>query len=163
EDEQLLLEAEEFRLAALSPLDGALFETRWQPRPEAREPAGDGRWLILADTTGVAEALAERLGPPGRHVLARRGGTFTAEGPGRSVLDPADEPQMRRLLDEAFPDAPPERVVLLTALDAPPVTDAASAGQAARLCCLSTLHVVRALTGRGGPAPRLFVVVRSSQ
>ncbi|NJP49691.1 SDR family NAD(P)-dependent oxidoreductase [Streptomyces sp. SBST2-5] len=163
EDEQLLLEAEEFRLAALSPLDGALFETRWQPRPEAREPAGDGRWLILADTTGVAEALAERLGPPGRHVLARRGGTFTAEGPGRYVLDPADEPQMHRLLDEAFPDAPPERVVLLTALDAPPVTDAASAGQAARLCCLSTLHVVRALTGRGGPAPRLFVVVRSSQ
>ncbi|WP_343998901.1 SDR family NAD(P)-dependent oxidoreductase [Streptomyces thermocarboxydovorans] len=163
EDEQLLLEAEEFRLAALSPLDGALFETRWQSRPDAREPAADGRWLILADTTGVADELAERLGPSGRHVLARRGDTFTAEGPGHYALDPSDEQQMNRLLDEAFPDAPPERVVLLTALDAPPVTDEASAEQAARLCCLSTLHVVRALTGGRGPAPRLFVVVRASQ
>ncbi|MEV4233364.1 acyltransferase domain-containing protein, partial [Streptomyces bobili] len=32
DDGQLVLEAEEFALAALSPLDGALFETRWQPR-----------------------------------------------------------------------------------------------------------------------------------
>ncbi|NEC80676.1 hypothetical protein G3I38_15905, partial [Streptomyces sp. SID7958] len=36
-DEHLVLEAEDLRLAALSPLDGALFETRWQPRPD---PAG---------------------------------------------------------------------------------------------------------------------------
>ncbi|MEV8596059.1 SDR family NAD(P)-dependent oxidoreductase [Streptomyces sp. NPDC052012] len=162
DDEQLVLEAREFRLAALSPLDGALFETRWQPRPDAREPATDGRWLILADTTGVADELAARLGASTPHVVARDGETFAPDGPGRYVLDLTDEHQLTRLLDEAFPDGPPERVVQLTALDAPPVTDDLSAGRAARLCCLSTLHLVRSLTGRG-PAPRLFVVVRASQ
>ncbi|MBD9735919.1 SDR family NAD(P)-dependent oxidoreductase, partial [Streptomyces sp. H28] len=50
----------------------------------------------------------------------------------------------------------------LSALDAPAVTDDRTAGEAARLCCLTTLHLVRALAGRG-PAPRLFVVVRGSQ
>lgn len=38
EDEQLILEAREFELSALSPLDGALFETHWQPRPAAQQP-----------------------------------------------------------------------------------------------------------------------------
>lgn len=36
EQDQLVLEATEFQLAALSPLDGALFETRWQPRRPRR-------------------------------------------------------------------------------------------------------------------------------
>ncbi|MFI9804830.1 SDR family NAD(P)-dependent oxidoreductase [Streptomyces sp. NPDC052301] len=164
EDEQLLLEMEEFRLAALSPLDGALFETRWQPRPVAQEPPVKGSWLILADDTGVAAALGERLGSSVPHVVARRGSAFAAEGPGRYVLDPADPGHLARLLEEAFADGPPEQVVQLTALDAPAIGDAASAEQAARLCCLSTLHLVRALAGRPQDrAPRLFVVVRGSQ
>ncbi|WP_330336821.1 SDR family NAD(P)-dependent oxidoreductase [Streptomyces sp. NBC_00557] len=164
EDEQLLLEIEEFRLAALSPLDGALFETRWQPRPAAQQPPVKGSWLILADDTGVAAALGERLGSSVPHVVARRGSAFAAEGPGRYVLDPADPGHLARLLEEAFADGPPEQVVQLTALDAPAIGDAGSAEQAARLCCLSTLHLVRALAGRPqGRAPRLFVVVRGSQ
>src|SRR5690606_3486701 len=96
------------------------------------------------------------------HVVARRGPRFAAEGPGRYVLDTADPDQLARLLDEAFADAPPSRVVQLSALDAPAVTDDRTAEEAARLCCLTTLHLVRALAGRG-PAPRLFVVVRGSQ
>ncbi|MFI1165457.1 SDR family NAD(P)-dependent oxidoreductase [Streptomyces sp. NPDC020801] len=165
EDEQLLLEAEEFELAALSPLDGALFETRWQSRPAAQEPPTSGSWLILADDSGVSAALGERLhGASVPHVLARRGGDFAAEGPGRYVLDPADPGHLARLLAEAFPDGPPERVVQLSALDAPPLADAATAEEAARLCCLSTLHLVRALADRPrGRAPRLFTVVRGSQ
>ncbi|MXM65410.1 SDR family NAD(P)-dependent oxidoreductase [Streptomyces sp. HUCO-GS316] len=171
ENEQLVLEAEEFRLAALSPLDDALFETRWQPRPMAKEAPGQGSWLIFADRTGVADALAERLGFASvPHVIARRGETFAAEGqaraegPERYVLDPADPRQLTRLLDEAFPDSLPERVVQLSALDAPPIADAASSEEAARLCCLSTLHLVRALADRRqGRSPRLFVVARGSQ
>ncbi|MGW7524463.1 SDR family NAD(P)-dependent oxidoreductase [Streptomyces sp. NPDC054783] len=164
EDEQLVLEIEEFRLAALSPLDGALFETRWHPRPVAQEPPVKGSWLILADDTGVADALGERLGSSVPHVVARRGSAFVAEGPGRYALDPADPHHLARLLEEAFAGGQPEQVVQLTALDAPAIGDAGSAGQAARLCCLSTLHLVRALAGRPqGRAPRLFVVVRGSQ
>ncbi|MEU6065583.1 SDR family NAD(P)-dependent oxidoreductase [Streptomyces sp. NPDC047082] len=164
ENDQLVLEASEFRLAALSPLDGALFETRWQPRPEAQEAPDGGGWLILADETGVAEELADRLGDLVPHVIARRGAAFGAEGPGRYVLDPADPAQLARLLDEAYPDGPPGRVVQLSALDAPAIGDADTAEEAARLCCLSTLHLVRTLADRPrGRTPRLFVVVRGSQ
>ncbi|MEU9206408.1 SDR family NAD(P)-dependent oxidoreductase [Streptomyces sp. NPDC048415] len=164
EDEQLVLEAEEFELAALSPLDGALFETRWQPRPAAQEPPTEGSWLILADDTGVGAELGERLGSSVPHVIARRGAEFAEEGPGHYVLDPADPRQLTRLLDEAFPDGPPERVVQLSALDAPAIEDAPTAESAARLCCLSTLHLVRTLADRPqGRAPRLFVVARGSQ
>ncbi|GAA5033870.1 hypothetical protein GCM10023335_77960 [Streptomyces siamensis] len=164
QDEQLVLEALDFELTALSPLDGALFETHWQPRPAAQEPPPRGSWLILADETGTADELAERLGTSVPHVIARRGDTFREQGPGRYVLDPADPRQLARLLDDAFAGTPPERVVQLSALDAPPVADARTAEEAARLCCLSTLHLVRTLTGRTrGPAPRLFVIARGSQ
>ncbi|MER5339184.1 SDR family NAD(P)-dependent oxidoreductase [Streptomyces mirabilis] len=164
EDEQLVLEARDFELAALSPLDGALFETHWQPRPAAQRPPAEGSWLILADDTGVAAELEERLGSTVPRVIARRGESFGVEGPGRYVLDPADPRHLARLLDEAFPDGPPERVVQLSALDAPAITDAGTAEEAARLCCLSTLHLVRALADRPrGRAPRLFVVARGSQ
>ncbi|MFD4545073.1 SDR family NAD(P)-dependent oxidoreductase [Streptomyces sp. NPDC058466] len=164
EDEQLVLEASELELAALSPLDGALFETRWQPRPVAQEPPAQGSWLILADETGVASALGERLGASVPHVIARRGESFGVEGPGRYVLDPADPRHLARLLDEAFADALPDQVVQLSALDAPAIGDAGTAEEAARLCCLSTLHLVRALADRPhGRAPRLSVVVRGSQ
>ncbi|MEN1883487.1 SDR family NAD(P)-dependent oxidoreductase [Streptomyces mirabilis] len=164
EDEQLVLEAREFELAALSPLDGALFETHWQPRPAAQHPPAEGGGLILADDTGVAAELTERLGSSVPWVIARRGESFGVDGPGRYVLDPADPRHLARLLDEAFPDGPPERVVQLSALDAPAITDAGTAEEAARLCCLSTLHLVRALADRPvGRAPRLFVVARGSQ
>ncbi|MET7454868.1 SDR family NAD(P)-dependent oxidoreductase [Streptomyces sp. NPDC005574] len=171
EHDRLVLEAEEFELAALSPLDGALFETRWQPRPDAKERPAQGTWLILADEGSTADDgsvagdLAGRLRAASvPYVGVRRGAEFAAEGDGRYVLDPADPRQWTRLLDEAFPDGPPRRVVQLSSLDAPPVTDTASAREAARLCCLHTLHLVRALTDRPqGRPPRLFVVVRGSQ
>ncbi|MFG2475074.1 SDR family NAD(P)-dependent oxidoreductase [Streptomyces fagopyri] len=162
---QLILEATEFALTALTRADGSLFETRWRPRPDAQEPAGRGSWLLLADGTGVGAALAERLAAASTpHVIARTGEAFGSEGPGRYVLDPADPGQVARLLDEAFTDGPPERVVQLSALDAPPIENAATAEEAARRCCLSTLHLVRALTDHPrGRAPRLFLVVRGSQ
>ncbi|MGW3847450.1 SDR family NAD(P)-dependent oxidoreductase [Streptomyces fagopyri] len=165
ENGQLVLEATGFALTALTRADDSLFETRWQPRPDAREPAGRGGWLLLADGTGVGAALAERLtAASAPYVIARTGEAFGSEGPGRYVLDPADPGQVARLLAEAFADGPPERVVQLSALDAPPIEDTATAEEAARRCCLSTLHLVRALTDhpRGRP-PRLFLVVRGSQ
>ncbi|MFC5288697.1 SDR family NAD(P)-dependent oxidoreductase [Actinokineospora guangxiensis] len=160
EDERLVMAVEGLRLAEVSPLDSALLETRWQPRPAAQGTPDRGGWLILADDGGVAADLADRLGRA-RHVIARTGADYAAEGPGRYVVDPTDEAHLARLLREAFADGPPTQVVQLTALDAPAITDAESAREAARLCCLSTLHLVRALAG--GPAPRLTVVVRGSQ
>ena len=165
EHEQLLLSVEEFELAALSPLDGALFETRWLPRPPAKQRPTQGSWLILADEEGVAAELADRLGAASvPHVLACSGEAYGVEGPGRYVLNPADPRHLARLFDDAYPDGLPERVVQLSALDAPAIGDSRTAQEAARLGCLSTLHLVRTLTDRAqGPAPRLFTVVRGTQ
>ncbi|MFD8498154.1 SDR family NAD(P)-dependent oxidoreductase [Amycolatopsis sp. NPDC059657] len=157
EHENLVLEIENLRLAALSPLDGALFETRWQSRPAAQGTPATGGWLILADESGVADELHRRFDAA---VIARAGTAYAIDGPGRYTVDPADPEHLDRLLREAFPDGPPTRVVQLTALDAPAIEDATSAEEAARLCCLSTMTLVRALDGR---APRLFVVARGSQ
>ncbi|MEU9481740.1 SDR family NAD(P)-dependent oxidoreductase [Streptomyces sp. NPDC048191] len=161
---RVVLEAKDLRLAALSPLNDALFETRWHPRPMAQEPAPEGSWLIVADETGIARDLSDRLDGLAPYVLARRGETYAAEGPNRYVLDTADPAQLGRLLDEAFADALPVRVVQLSALDAPAIIDARTAEAATHLSCLTTVHLVRAITSRAqGRAPRLFVVVRGSQ
>ncbi len=122
EDEQLVLEAREFELAALSPLDGALFEHR-QPRPAAQHPPAEGGGLILADDTGVAAELAERLGSSVPWVIARRGESFGVDGPVVTCSAPRRHPpHLARLLDEAFPDGPPDRLSELSALDAPAIT-----------------------------------------
>ncbi|MFE9857850.1 HAD-IIIC family phosphatase [Streptomyces sp. NPDC005780] len=162
-DGQPVLEIEEFELAALSPLDGALFEVCWQPRPAAQERPVRGSWLILADDSGMADDLSRRLGAT-PHVVARTGGTYAVDGPGRYTADPQDPRQLARLLDEAFAAGPPERVVHLACLDAPSVDSAETAAEAARRCCVSTLNLVRALAGRAhGRSPRLFLVTRGSQ
>ncbi|MFJ2443922.1 SDR family NAD(P)-dependent oxidoreductase [Streptomyces sp. NPDC087658] len=162
-EERPVVEIEGFELSALSPLDRALLEVRWQPRPEAAEPASRGPWLILADGSGVGAELARRL-DTAAYVLARRGREYAVEGPGRYVIDPAAPGDLARLLDEAFPGGQPERVVNLLGLDAPAIDSAGTAEEAALLSCLSTLHLVRAVTGRtGGRAPRLFLVTRGSQ
>ena len=165
EDEQLILQVEEFRLAALSPLDSALFETRWQPRPAAQEPPADGGWLILADGTGISDDLVARLGSAGvPYVVACRATAFSGQGSGRYLLDPTDPGHLSRLLDEAYADAGPAQIVQLTALDAPAIVDDQTAEVAARLGCLSTLHLVRVLADRPhGRTPRLFTVVRGTQ
>ncbi|MGW0936866.1 HAD-IIIC family phosphatase [Streptomyces sp. NPDC002666] len=162
-DGQPVLEMEEFELSVLSPLDGALFEVCWQPRPAAQEQPVRGSWLILADGSGMADDLSRRLGTT-PHVVARTGRTYAVDAPGRYTVDPQDPRQLARLLDEAFAAGPPERVVQLSGLDAPSVDSAETAAEAARLCCVSTLNLVRSLVDRShGRSPRLFLVTRGSQ
>ncbi|MFJ4923842.1 SDR family NAD(P)-dependent oxidoreductase [Streptomyces sp. NPDC088725] len=164
EEGEPVLEIEGFELAALSAQDRSLMEVRWHPRPVPQEPPREGTWLILADDTGTADDLAAQLGST-PHVIARSGKEFTADAPGRYTLDPADPTHLSRLLDEAFPTELPTSVVQMTALDAPVINSAETADEAARLACLSTLHLVRTLTERPrkGKAPRLFLVTRASQ
>ncbi len=182
EQERLLARVEDLRLAALSPLDAALFEVGWKPRPlpdaipaagatastatgvgPDRSGATGAGWLILADESGVADEIGTLLGS-GRHVIARAGGAFAAEAPGRYVIDPGDPAHLARLLDAAYPDAPARRVINLLGLDAPAIDSPESAETAARLGCISTLHLVRALAARSdGGASRLYLVSRGSQ
>ncbi|HEV2344044.1 MAG TPA: SDR family NAD(P)-dependent oxidoreductase, partial [Actinocrinis sp.] len=188
EEERVVLDVEGFELSALSAADESLYEVRWRPRP-ASAPASSparfagaqrGRWLILADESGVGAQIGDRLAAQSAgYVLARCGfggegfEGFAAEGPGRYRIDPQNPDHYARLFDEAFEDGPPQRVIHLFGLDAPALGSAGSesesglaqaADRAALLCCTSTLRLVAALADRSWrPSPRLFLVTRGSQ
>jgi hypothetical protein len=165
EQERLVLTVDGFELTALSAVSQSVFEVEWQPVPvpAAGVPAAGGTWLILADDSGVGDELGRRLGAI-PHVLVRTGTEFTPRDDGSFTLDPRDPTHLARLFDQAFAEAPPERVVHLLALDAEPVGSAAAAASSAELCCVSVLHLVRALSERTrSRVPRLFLVTRCSQ
>jgi FkbH-like protein len=162
EQERLVLAVDGFEVTELPQQDGSLHEVRWKARPAAAGPAVSGSWLILADESGAGQRLSVRLGAA-PHVIARRGRRFTARD-GRYRIDPANPAHLERLLTEAFGDVPPARIVVLSALDAPPVRSADTAADAARLTCTTLARVVQSVTARPWTtAPRLFVVTRASQ
>jgi FkbH-like protein len=163
DDEQLILRIEGLELAALSPAEGALFEVRWRLAAAAAPVPPRGRWLVLADESGVAAALSERLDPD-LVIVARRGPAFADHGAGAYQVDPANPKDLSRLLAAAFPDAPPDRIIALYGLDAPALDAPAAAAEATLACCTATLHLAAALAERSWrPAPRLFLVTRGSQ
>lgn len=161
--ERLVLALDGFEIVALSQQNAWLYEVRWKTRPLADGPATRGSWLILADDSGIAEQLSQRLGTV-PHVIARRGPTFAAEGAQRFCIDPSEPAHFERLLTEAFDSTPPERIIVLSALDARQIDSADTSAEAALLGCTTPMHLVRAVTGRAwNPAPRLFLITRGSQ
>lgn len=79
------------------------FETAWHTTPAAPLPptAAPGRWLVLADDTGVAAALAQRLRAQGAGVaLVSRGETY-AEVDGGWQVNASDATQVRRAFEAA--------------------------------------------------------------
>ncbi|TYB85035.1 type I polyketide synthase [Oceaniovalibus sp. ACAM 378] len=79
-----------------------LFDLTWKSAPlsEPQPESAVGKWLILADETGTAEQLVQRLRAAGAEVcIARQGNTFTA-GDDEVQLCGGDISQVRRLLDE---------------------------------------------------------------
>lgn len=79
------------------------FETAWQTTPPAPLPRTDaaGRWLVLTDTTGVGEALAQRLKAQGAGVALVSRGAGYAEVDGGWQVDASDVAQIRRAFDAA--------------------------------------------------------------
>jgi len=139
------------------------FETAWQAAPLSTprsEPPG--RWLVLADRTGVGAGLANRLKAEGAGVaLIYRGDGFAALAEGWQV-DAADNAQIRRAIDEAArADARPlQGVVLLWAL-VPPVVQTLEAMETAQAQLLGNLlHAVQAL---GDSPARRWLVTRAAQ
>jgi len=156
--------------AAEAPADWA-FETDWRPAPLAAGAAqaptdGAGRWLVLADRTGVGAGLASRLKAQGEGVaLVYRGDGYAALPEGWQV-DAADNAQIRRAIDEAAQaDARPLRgVVVLWAL-VPPVASTLEAMETAQAQLLGNLlHAAQALGDVTSDAPaRRWLVTRGAQ
>jgi acyl transferase domain-containing protein len=130
--------------------------------------AGDKRsWLILADRSGIGEALAAALRSAGRRVaLVQQGDETRAVAAGRHTLRSVEE-LSRVLTLEGVPHASKlQGVVHLWALDAatPDELTAAKLEQARRLGSESAIALVQQLQPLAGPAgPRLHFVTRGAQ
>ncbi|MGQ3195994.1 MAG: SDR family NAD(P)-dependent oxidoreductase [Hydrogenophaga sp.] len=75
-------------LAAADASDGLLYDLAWQPQPLLAATADlQGRWLLLADRSGVADELADRLTQAGAQcVRVRPGDALDTAGPWRGVV-----------------------------------------------------------------------------
>ncbi|WP_155349073.1 type I polyketide synthase [Acrocarpospora pleiomorpha] len=80
--------AEAPRLAA-DPDHVQLLEPRWTAEVLPAETDAIGRYVLFADSTGVADALAQSLRADGGEVVTVRAGTAFAEIPGGFTIDPA--------------------------------------------------------------------------
>jgi acyl transferase domain-containing protein/NADPH:quinone reductase-like Zn-dependent oxidoreductase/SAM-dependent methyltransferase/acyl carrier protein len=139
-----------------------IYEQQWQPQAwSGAEPGRDGRWLIFADSTGVAATLAQSLDCALVYPApADTGGT-------------AYQVSLRRredfvqVLRDACGESPPRGIVHLWSLDAEaPEEDLTpvSLEAAEDLACLSALHLVQALAQMGWrDAPRVWFVTRGAQ
>jgi acyl transferase domain-containing protein/acyl-CoA synthetase (AMP-forming)/AMP-acid ligase II/acyl carrier protein/SAM-dependent methyltransferase len=151
-----LLYAREWRpLAVAQPLS----EASWPPAG-APNPSTPREWLVFADSSGLAEDLAERLRARGeRCVLVVPGAAYAAPGPDRYCIDPRAPQDFERLLRDA---GACQGVVHLWSLDEPGVEAAGWLSQT--LACASVLHLVQALVHASWQRePRLWLVTRGGQ
>ncbi len=124
----------------------------------ARAQRQVGPWLVLADRSGIGEALAERLGDC---VLAFAGETYRQVGERRFEIDPFSLADLERLLAT---EPTLQGIVHLWSLDAPEA-DALTLPDlesASRLGCGSALHLIQAVL-KGRHSPRLWLVTRGAQ
>jgi len=133
-----------------------LYHVRWIEQP--RQPATTAtptHWILLADTKGVADALAQRIrARGGRAVLVRHGASYIATGSDEVILDPASDIQFDQLWNEFGTGC--GRVVHLWSLDAPALEEATLAAlhRAHVLGCGAALHLIQSITASGEQSGR---------
>lgn len=145
--------------------DPGLYQFEWQvaeaaPTPQAMREAT--QFLIFADRTGIAEQLAQALGPDGCR-LVFSDSRYSRDAAGRRfTIDPAEPSHFLRLLADVS-TAPSERlsIIHLGSLDIDTPDDVAPVtGQ--RPGSRSVLHLVQALLRRGLRG-KLWLVTRGAQ
>lgn len=152
------------RLGAATPRN-RLYAKEWRALPPAAAPVEEapiGRWLVLADATGVADRLVKPLNADGaRCVLAFAGEGFAALGADRYRIDPTRPEEFARLLrDSLDPGERFEGVVHLWSLDETAPDANGGHGRA----CAGALHLVQTLDKAGAlDAARLWLVTRGAQ
>lgn len=160
-------------------LDGAsdlYYRIDWQPQAVEDRQAGAvvpgmsarGRWLILADRTGVGEALAAHLRAEGEEcLLAFAGMQYERTAEFECTINPGEADDFARLLNEGSEDRPAFRgIVHLWGLDRR-MTDRSQAdeiGTMTELGCGAALHLVQALVRKASPGlPGLWLITRGAQ
>lgn len=149
-------------------LEDWAYEITWEPSPlnEASSKALTGKWLIFADQSGIAEALAAQLEREGKHsLLVYPGDTYTQQ-PGYITIRSSHSEDMSRLLRDAFFDTSPACVMHLWNLDVPSeqMLDDATLNEVQSLGSLSVLYLAQAMSAAGWAVnPRLWLVTRGVQ
>ncbi|MFJ3706195.1 MULTISPECIES: non-ribosomal peptide synthetase/type I polyketide synthase [unclassified Streptomyces] len=130
--------------------------------------ARDHGWLILADTGSIADAFAALASARGERCrLVRRGQAYTASADGSTyTVDPASDPDLRRLFADLDRDGGPFRgtVLHLWNLDAPALAecDRAALREHTGAGAYSLVALARLLSARDGEG-RLHIVTRGAQ
>lgn len=148
-----------------------IYQTSWaclELRPDTAA-AGEQRWLILDDGTGLGEALASELEAAGHVAIrVRSGDRFAVDGNGDYQMNPGDPGDFARLLEsvgrslgrQAGAD-PVHGIINLWGLSAQHGGDLE---KRLWLGGASTLHLTQALVGRSwNRSPALWLVSRGSQ
>jgi thioesterase domain-containing protein/NAD(P)-dependent dehydrogenase (short-subunit alcohol dehydrogenase family)/acyl carrier protein len=133
-----------------------LYQVRWIQKDaiQSADPL-PGRWIILADKTGVGDALAQRIRARGGVAVLVRASTSYAINSGDDIsVDPMNSVDFDRLWAEHGTRC--ERVVQLWSLDAPNLDDATlqSLHHAHALGCGAVLHLIQAISASDAHAGR---------
>jgi acyl transferase domain-containing protein len=127
-----------------------------------------GRWLILADRTGVGESLARLLQERGQHCILVYAGAAddAAEESERPYIDPTRSADFEALIQSLLEDPalpPLQGVVHLWSLEAAPshALTISSLAQARNRGCVSVLHLLQALL-KHAVSPHLWLVTRGA-
>ena len=151
-----------------------LYQIDWQEieslaQGAEAEPRAAASWLILEDSHGLGELLAEPLRARGdRCVRVAASDAYAQFGPDRFAVRPSERADFEKVLEAAFgQEAPPCRGVLhLWNLDSRSAAESSLEGLAAELRrdCGGLLHALQAWSGRP-PAkpPRWYLVTRGGQ
>jgi acyl transferase domain-containing protein/acyl carrier protein len=127
-------------------------------------PRTSRRWLLLADGTGTAEALAERLRAQGDAcTLVAAGDAYARPHVETFRIDPAARADVERLLADAGGSW--DGVVYLWGLDCASgdALDGAAMARETRRVCAGALHVLQGiLTRAAGAPPPLWLVTRGA-
>ncbi len=170
---QVLLEIEgaQLRLAdrGVVRLEDWCYEMGWQPAAldESAWTPLSGVWLIFADQTGVADALAERLHAEGQDsLLVYPGAAYTTLDTERCTIRPDSADDMRHLFQEWFSASQPACIIHLWSLDMPDTAElnAAVLGETQALGCDPVLYLAQIVSQSGwAQPPRLWLVTQGAQ
>ncbi|KXP08681.1 type I polyketide synthase [Tsukamurella pseudospumae] len=136
-----------------------VYEQTWEPQPadDGERRAATGTWLLLADDTGTAARLAERLTAAGGTPVLVPAGSVSD-----GAVPPGDRTALSDLLDRTVPGEGLRGIVHLWSLDRDHTSPADSLRWTAHDAVLSIVHLAAELDQREIAAPT-YVVTAGAQ
>ncbi|NET45424.1 type I polyketide synthase [Okeania sp. SIO2B3] len=156
------------QLAAVT-IKNWFYEVQWKPLAQkyATTSTQLSHWLIFADTTGVAEKLAQKLQQQGhKYSLVYRGESYQKLAAGKYQVNPDIPEEFEKLYQEVqeSSETPLSKLIHLWSLDAPESKDLTlkTLEETQLWGCGSVIHLLQTLL-KNNSTPQLWLVTRGSQ